>query len=162
MEEQDTPNHQRVIDAEGDELRRIFDRMTKDMDVASWDPSARLLGRTLTPVSFAPGQTELSAEGREYLRKLAGTLKQDVSAKGAEILVVGLAAEEPEGRERRLQSARRAAGAAQVLRDALTDDIRQRGWQVNAWGAGKGARWRQAFGGRAGATYLLVAVLAKQ
>ena len=162
MEEQEEPNRQRVIDAEGDALRGVFDRLTKSMEVASSDPSEELLSRTLTPVSFEPGKAELSAEGRAYLRKLAGTMKQDVTLKGVEVLVVGLAADEPQGRGRGVLSARRAAGAAQVLRAGLESEVLHRSWQVNAWGAGDGTRWRQAFGGRPGSTYVLVAVLGKR
>ncbi|MCY2926329.1 MAG: hypothetical protein NT031_12980 [Planctomycetota bacterium] len=132
MEEQDQPNRQRVIDAEGDDLRRVFDQLTKNMDVASSDPSETMLSRTLTPVSFAPGEADLTPEGRDYLQKLGGTMKQDITAKGVKVLVIALAADEPNVGARRLLSARRAAGAAgnalaPGVRRAGRDDLRPGG-----------------------------------
>lgn len=161
MEEQEDPNRQRVIDADGDNLRRVFSQLTQNMDVASSDPAETMLSRTLTPLSFKPGRMDVTGEGREYLQKLAATLRQDVAGKGVKVLVIGLAADEPDVRACRVVSARRAAGAAQVLKTELDGEIIRRGWQVDAWGAGEGTHWRKAFGGRAGTTYILVAVLGK-
>jgi flagellar motor protein MotB len=158
-EGQEEPNPGRVIDADGDELRRIFDQVSRSTRMESSDPHEETLSRTVTPVAFPVGGGDLTPADKDYLAQtLAGSLKQNVSRKGVRVLVAGLAPDVAAPRAQHILSTCRAMAAMNVLRTALDNEIRTQGWEISAWGVGEGTKWREAFGGRPGKTFILVAL----
>jgi len=132
----ETLDRRRIIDADDEEIRRVFEDLRRLHRMQASDytgPPARLLA---TPIAFAPGKARLPAAGREYLADVAGELR---GRSGAPLIyVIGLAPDAADRPDRWALSARRAAAVRACLRNHLPKRLREQGGCVDSWGAGAG------------------------
>jgi hypothetical protein len=147
----DELSDRRTIDAEAEELRRIFEKL-KQLTIVK--PSQIVAERTnfsLTNVHFSPGGVSLNESARKFLSGFCRDLQQDVSRESVELYVLGLASDGKSQKQQLLLSAKRAKAVEDFLRETLSSTSvypRQRNvfkgqskWSVYSWGAGSGGDW---------------------
>ncbi|MFO8014495.1 MAG: flagellar motor protein MotB [Phycisphaerae bacterium] len=127
-------DRRRIIDAEDEKIRRVFQdlRRLHQMEASDYDgPPARLLA---TPIVFDPGADRLRPRDRTYLADFAAELR---GRPGAVLMyVIGLAPDAADRPDRWALSARRAAAVRACLRKHLPKRLRENGTSVDSWGAG--------------------------
>jgi chemotaxis protein MotB len=134
-----SPERPRVIDADDDTIRQVFEDLKQQMDVQADSVPEATIARMVTPIRFEKGHFALTPSDREYLAGLAITFRHDLRGRAAKISVIGLAGDEPDMHAQFLVSARRASAVRQVLQEKLgADETKAAGWTMNAWGAGSG------------------------
>ena len=127
-------DRRRIIDADDEKIRRVFEDLRRLHRMRASDytgPPARLLA---TPITFARGEARLHAAGRDYLTDFAAELRGRPAA--PLIYVIGLAPEGAGRPDRWALSARRAAAVRHCLWDHLPKRLREKGATVDSWGAG--------------------------
>jgi flagellar motor protein MotB len=138
---QDDPENldrRRIIDAEDEKIRRVFEDLRRLQSMRVTDhsgPPARLLA---TPIRFEAGAADLAVGARTYLSDFAA----DLAAQGDDppaVYVIGLAPDAADPADGWRLSARRAAAVQACLRGHLPERLRNRGPLVDAWGAGTAA-----------------------
>lgn len=132
------PDVPRTIDATEERIRRDFQKLeshtrTYEAQIRGGNPNFMAI-----PVTFAPGQSALSASARQVLGRFLMDLQGFGSLEGLSLYVVGLAPDEPDSQRQWLLSAKRAEAAARFLRDGLPSDSPCR---VFSWGAAGGGDW---------------------
>jgi flagellar motor protein MotB len=138
IEDGDGGNASRTIDAREERIRRDFRRLqqhtrTYEAQLQGANPSFLVV-----PVTFAPGQSDLSEAARQALGRFLANLQGFGTVEGLSLYVVGLAPDEPDPQQQWLLSARRAAAAAQFLQNGLPAGSSCR---VFSWGAAAGGDW---------------------
>jgi len=131
----ENPAPERIIDAEDERIRRVFEQLRRLQRIETEDyhgPPARLLA---TPIRFPPGEATLSAAARAYLADFAGDLAAGGGA-APHLYVIGLAPDVPDPARRWTLSARRAAVVGECLQACLPKASRTRGTRVDSWGGG--------------------------
>ncbi|MEA3367781.1 MAG: flagellar motor protein MotB [Planctomycetota bacterium] len=127
-------DRRRIIDAEDEKIRRVFEDLRRLHRMRASDysgPPARMLA---TPITFARGEARLRTADRAYLTDFAAELRGRTGA--PLIYVIGLAPDAAGRADRWSLSARRAAAVRACLRDHLPKHLRQNGSRVDSWGAG--------------------------
>ena len=71
-----SPEPARVIDADDDTIRRLFEDLKQQMDVQADNPTETLLARMMTPIHFEKGSATLSQKDLDYIVGLAATFPQ--------------------------------------------------------------------------------------
>jgi len=130
----DNQDRRRIIDAEDEKIRRVFEDLRRLHRVQSSDytgPPARLLA---TPIAFDQGGTRLRPADHEYLTDFTAEL----GGRGDDLLiyVIGLAPDAAGRPDRWVLSARRAAAVRDYLFAHLPEHLREGGTRVDSWGAG--------------------------
>ncbi len=157
--DKDQSNKDRVLDAEDEQIRKLFADLKKTVETKTSDLSNKVVDVMPTPIRFRAGAAELDAAGREFLKGMAVNLTQSLQANEVTIHVVGLAADATYGKQQWILSARRAEAAEQFLSQALSDQIRGAGWQIDSWGAGSGDRWCSKFGVHGKQSFIVIGVV---
>jgi len=141
--EEDPENEysQRVIDAEDEKIRKLFQELSRLRKIKAedqWGQPARWLA---TPIQFAPSEAVLQDAAKEYLTGFARDLKQYGGSGAPRVSVVGLAPDAASPQDRWILSARRAIAVEAFLASALPKELRNRGMQIDSWGGGGGEHW---------------------
>lgn len=147
----DELSERRTIDAEAEELRRVFEEL-KQLTIIM--PSQIVPKRTnfsVTNVRFPPGGVGLNESARKFLAGFCRDLQQDASRESVDLYVLSLASDGKSEKEQWLLSAKRAQAVEDFLRETLSSTSvspRQRSvfrgqsrWSVYSWGAGPGGDW---------------------
>ena len=124
----------RVIDPRDDRTRQIFDDLKREIEAGTRDTRARSVNTIFTPIRFPGPDVSLDSAAQKYLADLAADLGQNLDGSAVRIVVVGLAPDQPAGKDRWLLSARRAKVAEALLRDALSEETSGRQWELRSWG----------------------------
>ena len=127
-------DRRRIIDADDEKIRRVFEDLRRLHAMQASDytgPPARLLA---TPIAFARGEDRLQTADRAYLTDFAAELRGRTGV--PLIYVIGLAPDAAGRDDRWALSARRAAAVRDCLRHHLPKRLRERGASVDSWGAG--------------------------
>ena len=161
MEEKPTReiNPGRILDADDESIRQLFDKIKKEMETQSSNQTPRLLNVIQTPIAIAPGGSELSAADKEVLDGVVRNLLQNGAGAG-QLEVLGWAGDEPTERQQWVVSAERAGEVERYLRAAL-GKARQGRWELSSWGLGPSNPKLQALGFVSGKSAILIAVTAK-
>ncbi len=131
--------HPRVIDADDETIRRLFDDLKQQMDVQADNEPEATLARMVTPIVFEPGKAALSQKNQDYLLGLATTIQHDLGSRRVSVRVMGMAPDVPDAHAAFLVSAQRASAVLKVLQEKLgVDQTQAAGWTMNAEGAGVG------------------------
>ncbi len=130
-------DRRRIIDAEDEKIRRVYEDLRRLQQTEVSDYAGRPARLLATPIRFDRGDARLGTAGRAYLTDLASDLR---GGSGAPPLVyaIGLAPDAADPAEGWPLSARRAAAAAGCLRKHLPEPLRKRGARVDSWGAAEG------------------------
>jgi chemotaxis protein MotB len=144
-EEGQTPS--RVIDPEGDRIRKLFDDLQRSMKTDASQAPRQPVEVFPTSVRFEAKSAELSADAQRVLARAAVELRHRQQGR---LYVIGLAGDESGRGDAWATSARRAAAAQAYLAQQL------QGWDLYSWGAGADAPWCQANKIDPGQTYIVL------
>jgi flagellar motor protein MotB len=131
-------NAPRTIDASEETIRRDFRKLQQRTRTYEAQIQGRNPNFLVLPVTFAQGQSVLSASARSVLGRFLTDLKGFGSVEGLSLYVVGLAPDEPDPQQQWLLSAKRADTAAQFLQNGLPTEASCR---IFSWGAAAGGDW---------------------
>jgi flagellar motor protein MotB len=161
MEERPTKeiNPGRVLDADDDSIRRLFEQIKKEMETQSSNQAPRLLNVIQAPIAFTPGGSELTSADREALDGLVRNLLQNGTGSG-QLEVLGWAGDEPSEKQQWVVSARRAGEVEAYVRAAL-GKARPGQWELSSCGVGPSSPKLQSLGFVPGKSAILIAVTSK-
>jgi len=132
-------SRERVIDAEDEQLRKIFDDLRRQAGgaKASDGPNgrARLF---MTPIHFAPGDAALDAQTLDFLATVGSELERTAGGPGKTVCVIGLAPDVGETKDQYIVSAMRAQNVRNALAGNLSTEFTGGGSRLLAWGIGAG------------------------
>jgi len=148
----------KVLDAEDESIREVFQQLRKVVETQSTDMPDVAVESTGTPVRFASGKADLDAAAKEWLTRFALDLKTSRTPKGTRINVVGLAPDVDGARAQWLLSAVRAQRVADFLAGALGGGLRTNAWEIASCGAGPGGELCRRLGGTARRSFVVIAV----
>ncbi|RPI58246.1 MAG: hypothetical protein EHM48_10370, partial [Planctomycetaceae bacterium] len=141
-EAEDKVPKNKVIDADDEQIRKVFEDLTKQLQTRTSNKSENVVQVMATPIHFSPGGAELDSPAKAYLTQFAAEIKQNLSADGGKIYIIGLAGEPINQKEQWTLSAMRAEAGAEFLRKTLADKAGKTQWSVNAWGNGPSHPYR--------------------
>ena len=127
----------RTIDATEERIRRVFNRLGTHVKTSK---SQLIWGQpdfVITPITFEQGLYTLEPPAKDFLTKFTTDLQESGNEK-LKLYVVGLASQEPEGKQQWLLSAKRADVVANFIRNNMPPDSQ---WSIYSWGAGTGGDW---------------------
>ena len=148
------PNTPRTIDAQREQRRRAFERLSESMTTM---PS-QLVGQvdyTVLPVHFSQGQAQLPASAADTVWQFAQNLPPRTRSRKGTLYVLGLSESTQSLRTQWTVSAKRAEAVAVLIRKALPEAQ----WDVLSWGAGSGRGWTGSMGDVADHAHVVVGVL---
>jgi len=141
----------RTIDAEEEDVRRIFNKLGESMTTLPTQVVSKKTDFSITNIRFSQDSFELDEPAKKFLRGFCLDLQQNVGREPIELYVLGLTDSGTSEKEQWLLSARRANAVADYLRDTLSSKPvlqrwsalfrRQSEWSVYSWGAGPGGNW---------------------
>jgi hypothetical protein len=145
---EEDPNNlapERIIDAEDEQIRKLYDDIRRAMRTQASDLKRGTTRIVPTPITFAPGEAAIGPEVCDFLTTLGADLLQDPAAPGLDLYVIGMAPDPlprvPPADLRRAQyilSAQRAQAVHEALSATLPPELRAGGSQVLSWGIGSG------------------------
>ncbi|MBL7139332.1 MAG: hypothetical protein ISS74_00320 [Planctomycetes bacterium] len=158
--EEDPTNldRRRIIDAEDEKIRRLFEdlRRLQRMQASNHDgPPARLLA---TPITFDPGDTRLRETARAYLADFASDIRVGASAAPI-VYVIGLAPDADDPAIQWQWSAGRAAAVQACLEQHLAQQPPNRRARVDSWGAGPAGPGLDALRSGPRQTFIVLAMM---
>jgi outer membrane protein OmpA-like peptidoglycan-associated protein len=127
----------RTIDAAEERIRRVFNRLGTHAKTSRSQLSWGRPDFVVTPITFGQGLYTLDPPAKDFLTKFATDL-QESGNENLKLYVVGLASQEPVGKQQWLLSAKRADAVADFIRSNMPTGNR---WTIYAWGAGTGGDW---------------------
>jgi len=148
----------RTIDADEEELRRLFAEVDRSMVTRPSPLASGQTGFTVTGIRFGRGSWLLAESAKVFLSEFLQALEARQGGGDLKLYVVGLAADGATAKEQWFVSARRAATVAEFLRGRLPADC---GWPVYGWGAGPGRQWIASGSGVSAASHILIAALSE-
>ncbi len=151
---------QRNPDNEDENIRRIFQELSKIMEARCVDIDEKPINVVATPIQFTASSDELNEKSREYLKRFAMDLIQSVNPREAKICVVGFAKDVAVMDKSLILSTRRAEAVERYLLGALRNSAGgSLRWRSYSWGAGAGGSWSRAFGIVPDRSYIVLAVM---
>jgi hypothetical protein len=127
----------RTIDAAEERVRRVFNRLGSHAKTAKSQFSWGQPDFVVTPITFRQGQYELDSPAKDFLIKFT-TDMQESGNENLKLYVVGLASQEPAGKQQWLLSVKRADITADFIRSNMPPGSQ---WSIYSWGAGAGGDW---------------------
>jgi outer membrane protein OmpA-like peptidoglycan-associated protein len=131
-------SRERIIDAEDEQLRKIFDDLRQQAGAKSSDGPAGRARLLTTPIRFAPGQTALDAQTLDFLATIGSELGRTGGGSEQTVCVIGLAPDVGGMKEQYIVSAMRAQAVRNALAGNLSAEVTGGGSRVLAWGIGAG------------------------
>lgn len=155
-EESEEAEHGRVIDADDERIRQLFEDIRKEDPADTTNKARGKLSLIRVPVHFAKSKAALD----ERALQLLGETVRDLLSAGEgkkTVAVVAIAVDESTPRGKAIVSALRANAVEQYLVQALSRPGRGK-WEVVSWGAAGGSAALQAVGfdGKSGSILLAV------
>lgn len=146
----------RTIDANEEEIRRLFNKIRRSARTEQSKLAARKAHFSITEIRFHGDDTTLDEQAKLFLADFALNLQQDPLPGRLRLYVLGLAADQKGPKRQWAVSARRAKAVADFLRARLGPRFRQ---SVYCWGAGAGGLWAGPDGAVSPQSQILIAVL---
>ncbi|MHC4186122.1 MAG: flagellar motor protein MotB [Planctomycetota bacterium] len=146
----------RTIDANEEEIRRVFKAVDRSVETMPSRIVAQETNFSVTGIRFARGDATLNEAGKGFLTEFCLDLQQDPGSRGIKLYVLGLAGDEATEKEQWIVSAKRAHAVAEFLREALGYQ-----WPVYSWGAGPGGCWTEEGSPISRQSQVLIAILRK-
>ncbi len=140
-EDPEQTNRREPIDAEREEIRRMFSQLQQAIENMVADRQDVPVSLQATDIRFEPGSVALDAKAQAGVAKLAEELRRNLGNRKIQLYVVGLAADESDRQNQWVHSALRAEAVAKRLRKLLAGRIRRDDWEVLSWGDGPGGQW---------------------
>ena len=149
----------RIINADADKIKHVFDDLQKQMETAAADLSQRPIRVEPTPIRFRGSAAELDEAARAWLRQFAFDIRQTLQDDQVKFFVIGLAPDQRDIGRQWTISAVRARAVEQFLAPLLSDGSSQRRWSTYSWGAGAGGAWCKKRGFLPEKTDVVIAVV---
>ena len=149
----------RVIDADDDQIRNIFEELHDMIEAEAIDIQEELISINATGIRFAKGQSVLDESAKQLLRDFTDTLRQNLGERPIRLRILGLAADEDNEKAQWLLSAARARAVESFLTDALAERIKTADWQIESLGTGSGGLWCEAYGVIPEKSFVAIAVI---
>ncbi|MCK4275730.1 MAG: OmpA family protein [Phycisphaerae bacterium] len=149
----------RVIDADDDQIRKIFGELHEMIEAKAIDIQEELISINATGVRFAKGQSVLDESAKQVLRDFADTVRQNLGERPIRLRILGLAADEDNEKAQWPLSAARARAVESFLTDALAEKIKTADWQIESLGTGPGGLWCKAYGVIPEKSFVAIAVI---
>ena len=149
-------NITRTIDARGENLRRIFKKVTQSMETKRSQIVAGKTSFSVTSISFSPGQAGLNESAKKFLTQFVSNLQVGGRANAIKRYVLGLTNDVKGEKNQWILSAMRAQAASDFLESILPKTLR---WPVYSWGAGPGGYWVAGDSHVSRQSQILIAVL---
>ncbi len=127
----------RTIDAAEEKIRRVFNRLGTHVKTSKSQLSWGQPDFVVTPIAFGQGLYTLDHSAKDFLTKFTTDLQESGNEK-LKLYVIGLAPQEPEGKQQWLLSAKRADAVTDFIRGNMPQDSQ---WSIYSWGAGTGGDW---------------------
>ena len=162
MEEKPTDeiNPGRIIDADDEVIRQLFNKIKEEMKTSTSNQPRKVLNVLQAPVKFKSGRHELSPEDKAALDLLVQTLLGNARPRDNQLEVLGWAGDESDPRQQWMLAARRASKVEQYLRVALREAPKGQ-WEFSSWGVGSGNPKLQSMGFAPGKSAILIVVSTK-
>lgn len=135
LEQADSRQDKRTIDARREQLRRIYERIKEKMDCRPPRITGKKVDFSITPVKFSPADTELNENSKTYLKDLCSNISSRLN-NNTQFFVLGLAGDIENSKKSWLTSSERANKVADFLKKQLPQ-----GCEVFSWGGGQGGKW---------------------
>jgi flagellar motor protein MotB len=127
----------RTIDAAEERVRRVFNKLGTHVKTSKSQLNWGRPDFVVTPITFEQGLYTLDPPAKAFLTKFATDLQESGNEK-LKLYIVGLASQEPEGKQQWLLSAKRADATADFIRSNMPPGSQ---WSIYSWGAGTGGDW---------------------
>jgi flagellar motor protein MotB len=132
----DAQYEDRTIDANDEELRRVFKKISRSVQTMPSQVAAKKNSFSVTDIRFGAGEAILDEPAKRFLTGFCQNLQQDADSRATKLYVLGLAGGEGAEKDQWIVSAKRAQAAADFMKEALGSQ-----WPVYCWGAGSGGCW---------------------
>ncbi len=146
----------RTIDAKEENIRRIFEKVTRTMETKRSQIAAERSNFSVTNISFSPHESQLNEPAKKFLTQFAVNLQQDTGSGEVKLYVLGLARDERTEKRQWILSARRAQTVADFLKRLLPSQLQ---CPVYSWGGGPGSGWATRDSSVSEQSQILIAVL---
>lgn len=146
----------RTIDANEENSRRIFNKITQTMTTQPSHIVAEKTTFSVTDIVFSSGQAYLNASAKNFLTQFAMNLQQGSGFEKIKLYVLGLAGEEKTEKKQWILSAKRAQAVADFLNGVLPTQFQ---CPIYSWGAGSGGEWVTGDSPVSEQSQILIAVL---
>lgn len=153
---------QRLIDAQDNYIRNLFSELKKSVDTKSSDAPQKPIIQQTADVRFAPGSAALDDGSRQWLDAFASQIKQELASRRIKLQVIGLCPEKLAAKDAWLLAAARAQAVGDYLTKIVAPLDKDGRWEIVPLGSGNGGNWIQKFGGAAGQSYVLIAIMEAQ
>ncbi|KPJ65415.1 MAG: hypothetical protein AMJ43_10760 [Coxiella sp. DG_40] len=128
----------RGIHAKEEEIRRLFNGLSRSMKTMPSEIVAKKTNFFVTDIRFAQSDERLDESAKRFLSNFCLHLQQDSGSRPIKLYVLGLAGDEATEKQQWILSAKRAQAAADFIKDVLPPTAK---WPVYSWGAGPGGDW---------------------
>jgi hypothetical protein len=152
---------ERIIDAEDETIRKLFDDLRRSMDTRTSDLRKGPVRVFPTAIRFPANDADLDPSAQSLLTSFAQELLQDPAAPRLDIYVIGLAADAAGRPGQFILSARRAQAAREFLQIVLPLELKAGGSRVFSWGIGSGLEGPGALAA-ANPPHIVIAVIESQ
>ena len=134
-EDPENLDRRRVIDAEDERIRQVFEDLRRQQTMQTANHPGRPARLLATPIRFDPGRADLRPAARQYVADFAADLRSRADAL-PHVYVIGLAPDAEARTEGYRLSALRAAAVRECLCRHLPKPSSPRRAPVDSWGAG--------------------------
>jgi len=159
----DEPSEVRNIDAQEEDVRRLFKEVSRSMTTTPSQIVAKETNFSVADISFSAGEASLNESAKNFLTRFSLDLQANdphvflsKTRVGVKLYVLGLARDAKGEKEQWILSARRAQAASDFLRSILPTVLQ---WPVYSWGAGPGGQWVSENSPVSEQSQILIAVL---
>ena len=149
----------RVIDADDETIRRLFNELAQQNSVKVTDVPEHVAQITPSRVRFAAGSAAVDGDGKGKLADFAAGLRQSRQAAATKVYVIAPVKSGGGDKESLMLAARRAAAVEEALRTALAGPNGQCDWQVASWGTPSAKESSRALGASGEDTGILLVVM---
>jgi hypothetical protein len=157
-EDPDNYTKERLLDAEDEKIREIFDQLRREMDTDVTDESENTIEVRPTSIRFRGHRIDVPPAAQQELTRIAAELKTGLGSRKISVYVVGLAPDQPAGLVRWMVAARRARAVEGVMQRILARQLHSGLWNLHSVGAGSSQRWQKTFEVSGENTHIVIAV----
>ena len=146
----------RTMDSEEEKLRRLFNKLSQNMETLPSQITCQKMDFTVSNIRFEKGKAELNKDAEDFMTQFVSDLQSQVRSGEVKLYVLGMANDAKPGKDQWILSSRRAQKVADYLRGSLFEDFR---CPIYAWGGGPGGHWVGADSTAYKDSHILIAIL---
>lgn len=105
----------RVIDADDDQIRHLFDQITRQIETQTSEQGQTVVNMVSAPLKLSGGPSSLDPSDREFLISFASNLKQTLSGQDNSVEIIALAGGAGSGKDQYRQALQKAQAVGEFL-----------------------------------------------